>query len=100
VSRVVDLGSGVTARLFGVNKDAVNWAGERIYPADVPDVVGAIIEFPGGCDGVIHWWALPGGDEKLWTLHSLDPLHVEPSVQCTVHPEHHGFIRNGRWEQA
>lgn len=100
MSRVVDLGSGVTARLFGVNRDAVNAAGERIYPDDVPDVVGAIIEFPGGCEGSIQWWARPGDDREVWTLHSLDPLHVEPSVQCTEHPEHHGHIRNGRWEAA
>lgn len=100
MSRVVDLGSGVTARLFGVNKDAVNVAGERIYPDDVPDLVGAIVAFPGGCEGVIYWWARPDEEIDLWTLHSLEPLHVEPSVQCTVHPEHHGFIRDGRWEQA
>ena len=100
MSRVVDLGSGVTARLLGVNSDAVNAAGERIYPDDVPEFVAAIVAFPGGCEGVIHWWKRPQDDETLWTLYSLDPLHVEPSVQCTLHPEHHGFIRNGRWEQA
>lgn len=34
-----------------------------------------------------------------WTLHSLDPLHVEPSVLCR-RCGHHGWIRNGQWESA
>lgn len=39
----------------------------------------------------------------LWTLHSLEPLHVEPSLlrkgakNGTDH-SHHGHIRHGRWE--
>ena len=32
-----------------------------------------------------------------WELHSLDPLHVEPSVKTT---SHHGFIRDGKWVPA
>jgi hypothetical protein len=32
-----------------------------------------------------------------WTLHSLDPLHIEPSVLCG-RCGWHGFVRNGRWE--
>lgn len=52
-------------------------------------------------------WDAPGGvifdvpgneDEKVrWTLHSIDPLHIEPSVACGS-CGHHGFIRNGQWE--
>jgi hypothetical protein len=30
-----------------------------------------------------------------WTVHSLDPLHLEPSILCSC--GHHGFIREGRW---
>jgi hypothetical protein len=33
-----------------------------------------------------------------WTLHSLDPLHVEPSILCECGD--HGFIRDGRWVPA
>jgi hypothetical protein len=40
-----------------------------------------------------------------WTLVSLDPLHIEPSVLCGTSSGiggcgHHGFIRNGRWEDC
>jgi hypothetical protein len=38
-----------------------------------------------------------------WTLHSLDPLHIEPSVACGGGPwecSDHGFIREGRWVPA
>lgn len=98
----LDLGHGVSARLVGVNKDAVNVAGERIYPDDVPDYVGAIVAFPDGCEGVILWWRRPGEEGPVWELHSTNPLHVEPSVRCTEpgpeHHDHHGHIRGGRWE--
>jgi hypothetical protein len=100
MSHVIDLGHGVTARLLGVNRDAVNAEGERIYPDDVPEHVGAIVAFDDACEGVIHWWRRPGEEGPVWQLVSLDPLHVEPSVQCHTHPEHHGWIRDGRWEFA
>lgn len=40
-----------------------------------------------------------------WQLVSLDPLHIEPSVLCgrndgTGGCGHHGFVRNGRWEDC
>lgn len=34
----------------------------------------------------------------VWQLHSLDPLHIEPSVLCSCGD--HGFIRDGRWVPA
>lgn len=44
---------------------------------------------------------------KRWQLHSLEPLHVEPSILCNAPsgPDgakcaDHGFIRDGRWEGA
>lgn len=101
----MDLGHGVTARLIGVDPDAVNVHGDRIYPDDVPEYVGAIVRFEGGdigaCEGVVFWWQRPDepNPQPLWTLNSLDPLDVHPSVQCRQHPAaHHGWVRNGRWE--
>jgi hypothetical protein len=38
-------------------------------------------------------------DAEGWTLHSLDPLHIEPSVLCRACGDH-GFIRDGRWVRA
>lgn len=50
---------------------------------------------------------LPGLERNLvrWQLHSLDPLHLEPSIQMydrhtAKTPTFHGHIRNGRWEPA
>jgi hypothetical protein len=46
------------------------------------------------CSGVISW---DGHDpDKDWSLKSLDPLHVEPSVNCACQGLH-GWIRDGRW---
>lgn len=32
---------------------------------------------------------------KAWTVVSLEPLHIEPSLLCSC--GNHGFIRNGQW---
>lgn len=85
---------------------------EISYPAgaEIPsDAVGPI--------GLLEWhrcadgrWS-PGGvpfnvpeqraeDRRpRWTVVSLDPLHLEPSILCGL-CGHHGFIRNGAWVPA
>lgn len=45
----------------------------------------------------------PGANQPTWQVHSLDPLHIEPSV--FMNPDRggcglHGFIRGGRWINA
>lgn len=46
---------------------------------------------------------VPGNDhvprDAKWTVVSVDPLHIEPSLRCTICGKH-GFIREGRWEEA
>jgi hypothetical protein len=37
-------------------------------------------------------------DQDKWTIESLDPLTVSPSVLCSCGD--HGFIREGRWVPA
>lgn len=72
---------------------------------------GALIRYGGGpddegydrddvCVGSISWCSDCSG--PTWELVSLDPLHVEPSIRttCREHPEHHGWIRDGRWTDA
>jgi hypothetical protein len=63
---------------------------------------GALVGFDIGaeneCVGGISW--CPECNGPTWELHSIFPLHVEPSIACRTHPEHHGWIRNDRWEQA
>lgn len=34
-----------------------------------------------------------------WQVQSYDPLTLSPSILCTA-CNHHGWIRNGRWEPA
>ena len=60
---------------------------------------------PGQCGGGILFdlqgvrEAFPNRD--LWTLESLEPLTVSPSLQCGCPGcAHHGWIRQGRWEPA
>lgn len=57
------------------------------------------------CEGAIsvdaETAAIDGnGNPKLWTMTgSLEggTLTLAPSIQCTVHPEFHAYIQNGRW---
>lgn len=85
-SPAIDLGQGVSATVMGCSH------GESTH---------ALIKFdlPGEdhCEGIISWCGECPGEWPTWTLHSLDPFHVEPSVQCTLHAHHHGWIREGRW---
>lgn len=37
--------------------------------------------------------------DPLWTLHSLNPLTVTPSLLC-LDCKAHGFITNGKWVPA
>lgn len=102
----VDLGHGHVYRL-------TQWAPDRdLNPqyADTPDIdpCGAIVYHPrpdgaGQCASHIYF-DLPGieaiaADRARWQLHSLEPLHVEPSLLCRACGDH-GFIRAGRWEPA
>jgi hypothetical protein len=34
-----------------------------------------------------------------WTVESLDPLTLSPSIRCLA-CDNHGFIRGGRWQGA
>jgi hypothetical protein len=48
---------------------------------------------------------IPGIRQVFWSVISLDPLHVEPSIQTYTRtsppqPEFHGYIRQGRWQHA
>lgn len=111
-----DLGNGVRLAF-------VTWAPERdINPqyADAdewPDTdrYGASIYFPDGCGGAITFEgpvslkhneaarAAGRREQPLWTVESWDPLTISPSVLdhgsngCSGH---HGYIRNGRWEDC
>lgn len=50
------------------------------------------------CEGAIWWDEYQSPRGEMWTLHSLDPLDVSPSLLC--HCGDHGFIQQGRWVPA
>jgi hypothetical protein len=69
------------------------------------DPVGLIVYHPSARDGKpcvgsilfdLEGVAAAFPNSARWTVHSLDPLHVEPSLLCSC--GHHGWIRAGRWE--
>lgn len=49
------------------------------------------------CIGGFQWNG--GGNGPDWTLVSMQPLHVEPSIHCITCGEH-GWIREGKWVQV
>jgi hypothetical protein len=58
------------------------------------DVEGARKEFG------THRLPLTGNDETGWTLVSVEPLTVKPSIQCLGTCKIHGFITGGKWVPA
>lgn len=105
-----DLGEGFSYSFF-------SWRPDRnLNPqyVDIPDVekAGILLYKDGRAIGG-PWFDTPevraipwSGKRNLWQLVSLDPLHIEPSIQTYKYesgehiPEYHGFIRGGRWVNA
>jgi len=79
----IDLGEGVRACYIG-NVD------------DPPGLIVAHMEGDQVCAASMFWRKAP--PIAMWTVHSLDPLHLEPSLKCSC--GHHGFIREGKWQPA
>lgn len=106
MSEPLDLGHGHTAS-FTI------WAPDRaLNPqyADLPDVDpwGLAIDHPRPdgtpCIGSAATFDGPvvrqiDPTRPVWTVESLDPLTISPSLLCRLCGDH-GFIRNGRWEPA
>jgi len=92
MSAEIDLGNGYIGHLIAAS-DA------RPHPSGY---LGITIRHPtpdGGQCGYIATWDGARGPDHTWTLVSLDPLHIEPSLLCHTCGGH-GFVRNGRWEPA
>lgn len=90
----LDFGHGVRGRWL-VNADGVKIGLLESHPMPNPPRPGR------RCFGSIYFDVpqLPAEMRRAatWTLNSLDPLDVSPSLLC-VTCGHHGFIRQGRWE--
>lgn len=89
--QVVDLGHDVLI-MFTVRQDG----GPRIgFIESHPTPEGR------GCSGQVTFDVPEAADLRgpRWTLVSMDPLHIEPSVLCRG-CGHHGFVRDGAWVPA
>lgn len=90
------------------------WAPDRdLNPqyAGIPDIdpCGVIVhhkrpdngdECEGACAfDMPHAAEIFGPDRARWTLVSLDPLTMEPSILCKLCNDH-GYIRDGQWVPA
>lgn len=127
MTKRIDLGSGLSYSFFSYGPDwkineykggprkidkagIIIWRLEPIKPGQVKELAdkdGMIWNGIGSC-----WFnteetrAIPSPPQITWELISLDPLHIEPSVQTydyvygdgpKDHPGLHGWIRNGKW---
>lgn len=106
----LELGHGVYARWLAFAPD------RDLNPqyAHLPDndrtgiIVGHVHDDGEVCEGAVLFDTPEnhrGSDagRPLWQVHSLDPLHIEPSILMS--PDKggcglHGFIRDGRWVPA
>lgn len=88
---LTDIGHGVGIRL---------WRGSADGPTE-----GLVWEHPDQrdgsrrCTGGSLTFAGHGWPEPNWTVESLEPLTLSPSLLCRV-CGCHGFIREGRWVPA
>lgn len=52
------------------------------------------------CEGAVNVDAELTKDGKIWTMTGSlagGDLTLTPSILCTVHPDFHAFVTNGRW---
>jgi hypothetical protein len=77
---------------------------DNYYTKGVIDNVWVgIIEYhrtpQGWCGGWVPFNVHPHANDAHWTVNSLEPLDLSPSLLCTI-CGNHGFIREGRWVPA
>lgn len=103
----VDIGSGHWYTFIYGKPD--DWPNDGSFFAQSEirgDLVGIIEQHwkPGTeelCGGMVYFKQIEG--RPCWVVNSLDPLDISPSVLCS--PDKggcgsHGWIRQGRWEEA
>lgn len=78
--------------------------GRSAFPVEYPDgtLAGYRVTHPCSYQPVSEtgaWITVDPEIPKHWDLVSMDPLHLEPSLLCTVCNDH-GFIRDGKWVAA
>lgn len=90
----IDLGGGFAYRFYVWSPD------RKLNPQyeGVPDLdpAGIILTCAHGVEGGVSFEGLPGEGPR-WTVESLDPLTLSPSIDTGCC---HGFIREGRWVPA
>lgn len=89
MSKTIDLGNGHTGELLESDTHPSGY-GVVVVHHTLPD---------GTTCGHIASWDGSHGPDHTWTLVSIDPLHIEPSLLCMICDDH-GFIRDGKWIPA
>lgn len=111
MTRSLDLGRGVRWEWSAGDVEWFDVIGPvRVHPdGRLTGCIGGILYHPrpdgSECGGAVSfgrpWPGKASAHEQLrpvWTVVSLDPLEISPSVLC--HCGFHGFIRGGRWVPA
>lgn len=97
---LVDIGHGVQIRYTSWDQH------ERVGLIEYHQCAGGNCREPDGSAGLCGGgvlFDLPGvreafPDRELWTVESVDPLTLSPSLQCGCRGcGHHGYIRGGQW---
>jgi hypothetical protein len=101
----LDLGNGYYLKFFSWSPDRkLNPQYKGIFSVEK---IGAHICCPHGNAGGImfkqtdpRYAEIFPSNESWWDLISLEPLHVEPSIQFLNPSCCHGYIREGKWVNA
>lgn len=88
-----DAGHGVRFKFWTIAGEARPLGMNYEHPPPGKDGASCVgsISFPNGDGG--DW------DRESWTVESLTPLTLSPSLACR-RCGHHGFFRDGRWVPA
>lgn len=75
------------------------WRGEEGGPIEGMVYEHPTVGKPGQTCRSSITFAGHGWPEDNWTVESLDPLTLSPSLACRI-CGHHGFVKEGRWIPA
>lgn len=97
--KAIDIGSGVFVSFYRCYRSSGVQTPGHVWPAE-EDRAGLILWHPkpagGRCAVSVPWRQCGGQSRELWTLESMEPLTLSPSIvhrMCGAH----GFISEGRW---
>lgn len=101
----IDLGSGFSYRFY--SRDPDRELNPQYEGMESVDKAGIILRCPHSTGSVNFDIGVMGQvapERNYWTLVSLEPLTIDPSIQCYMPDAEtkccHGYIREGAWVYA